>query len=38
MKRKYNIGVTIGDVNGTGIEIFAKFLNSKYFKKIEKKS
>lgn len=37
MKRKYNIGVTIGDVNGIGLEIFAKFLNSKFFEKIEEK-
>ncbi|MGB9770469.1 MAG: 4-hydroxythreonine-4-phosphate dehydrogenase PdxA [Candidatus Kapaibacteriota bacterium] len=38
MKIKINIGVTIGDVNGIGLEIFAKFLISNYFHKIENKA
>ncbi len=33
MKNKIKIGVTIGDVNGIGLEIFAKFFASNYFKK-----
>ncbi|MEJ5285610.1 MAG: 4-hydroxythreonine-4-phosphate dehydrogenase [Candidatus Kapaibacterium sp.] len=37
MKRKINVGITIGDINGIGLEIFAKFINSQYFEKIESK-
>lgn len=36
MKRKINIGVTVGDVNGIGLEILAKLLCSNAFKKISK--
>ncbi len=35
MKNKIKIGVTIGDVNGIGLEIFAKFFASTYFKKVK---
>lgn len=35
MKNKIKIGVTIGDINGIGLEIFAKFFTSTYFKKVE---
>ncbi|MCX7879229.1 MAG: 4-hydroxythreonine-4-phosphate dehydrogenase PdxA [Ignavibacteria bacterium] len=34
MKNLLKIGVTIGDVNGIGLEVFAKFLNSKTFKHV----
>lgn len=35
MKNKIKIGVTIGDINGIGLEIFAKFFTSAYFKKVK---
>jgi 4-hydroxythreonine-4-phosphate dehydrogenase len=35
MKNKIKIGVTIGDINGIGLEIFAKFFTSAYFKKVQ---
>lgn len=35
MKNKIKIGVTIGDVNGIGLEVFAKFFSSNYFKKVK---
>jgi len=31
MQNKFKIGVTSGDLNGIGLEIFAKYLNSKEF-------
>jgi 4-hydroxythreonine-4-phosphate dehydrogenase len=34
MKKLFKIGITIGDVNGIGLEIFAKFLSSKEYRKI----
>lgn len=37
MKNKINIGITIGDVNGIGLEILGKYLSSNYFKKIDKR-
>lgn len=36
MKNKLKIGITIGDVNGIGIEVLGKYLDSKDYKKLAK--
>lgn len=37
MQKKFNIGVTSGDINGIGFEVLAKYLNSKWFEQHSKK-
>ncbi|MFN3307506.1 MAG: 4-hydroxythreonine-4-phosphate dehydrogenase PdxA, partial [Candidatus Kapaibacteriota bacterium] len=34
MKKLLKIGVTVGDLNGVGLEIFLKYLSSKFYRKI----
>ncbi len=38
MQKKFNIGVTSGDINGIGFEVLARYLNSKWFEQHSQKA